>query len=494
MLVKKFFGATTRDALRQVRDELGPDALILSNRQIAGGGVEIMAVADSDVATLTSIPVSDSKPGARAAHNGAQLIRSAQEPVAPPKPPASTAALARSYAVDDDDEDDEPTVADVRFAEAPQVVRSNRPAPRPEPSPQPAPPRPAPRAPRQVERAPTLQFSEPASPARGQDVAQDEALDAVAREIRMLRGLLESQIAGSAWGEMAKDAPEKLEALRQLLSAGFSPALSRQLVEKMPAHVKGEAAQRWLKAALAHNVASPRHGQDLIERGGMLALIGPTGVGKTTTVAKIAARCALAHGPDSVALLTTDSYRIGAQDQLRIYGRILNVPVHDIKDDTDLELTLADLAERHLVLIDTVGMSQRDQRIAEQLAMLSSGHIETVLLMSANAAPQTLDDVVRRYRNTHLSGCILTKLDEAMSLGGCLDVAIRQRLPLYYVTNGQRVPEDLHTARPDYLVDRAFRAPSGQGVFALKGDEFPLYMGTQEAALDFPLKFGGPNG
>lgn len=505
MLVKKFFGATTRDALRQVRDELGPDALILSNRQVAGGGIEIMAVADADVAALTNIQTvaAPPKPATRAAQNGARLMSSAQQQA--PSPTISK-ALARSYAIPDDEQ--EPTMDDVPY-EVPSVLRSNRQAkpvapatkaevsftdyisrpepteaPRQEAATRPAPP---PRRPAIAEKPlPTFSFEDevtkPAAPAVDQEAMQD-----IAREIRMLRGLLESQMAGMAWGELSKHAPEKIEVLRQLLGAGFCAALSRQLIEKMPNGMSLDTGMKWVKAALTHNLPSVNSKDDIVERGGVYALIGPTGVGKTTTVAKLAARCALAYGPQSVALLTTDSYRIGAHDQLRIYGRILGVPVHDVKDETDLQLTLGELSDRHLVLIDTVGMGQRDQRIGEQLAMFGQDNVGTVLLLAGNAQAGTLDDVARRYKNNHLVGCILSKLDETMALGGCLDVAIRHRLPLHFVTNGQRVPEDLHRANLAYLVDRAFRSASENSVFQLQKDEYPLFMSAQDTPTDFTI-------
>lgn len=510
MVVKKFYGATTRDALRQVRDELGPDALILSNRQVSGGGIEIMAVADADVAALTNVQsvAAQPRPNTRGAQNGARLLQSAQASA-----PISK-ALARSYAIPDDDEDDDDSV----LHDEPMVLRSNRPASparaetpaEAKPLPidsnpeyqQPRPARPAPRAPAPAAQAPrrtaaertlpTFSFEDEAAPA-APNPADKEAMDGIAREIRLLRGLLESQLAGMAWGELSRHAPEKLEALRQLLSAGFCPALSRQLVEKMPAQMTLDQGMRWVKAALTHNLAAATTDDDLINRGGIYALIGPTGVGKTTTVAKLAARCALLHGPDSVALLTTDSYRIGAHDQLRIYGRIIGVPVHEVKDETDLQFTLADLSEKHLVLIDTVGMGQRDQRISEQLALFDEDNVSTLLLLAANAQTGTLDDVARRYRNTHLAGCILTKLDETMNLGGCLDVAIRHKLRLHFLTNGQRVPEDLHRANVSYLVDRAFRSEAQNSAFALKPDEFPLFMGSQGGTLDAPLDFNMSN-
>jgi flagellar biosynthesis protein FlhF len=169
-------------------------------------------------------------------------------------------------------------------------------------------------------------------------------------------------------------------------------------------------------------------------------------VGKTTTVAKLAAECAIRLGPDKIALVTTDTYRIGAVDQLRIYGKIIGAPVYAIRTEADLRTTLSDLRARHLVLIDTVGMSQRDRRLADQVALLS-----------AVSHTNVLEDVVRAYRGDTVAGCILTKIDEALTLGGALDALIRHSLTLHYVTNGQRVPEDLHRPNPLYLIERAFR-------------------------------------
>jgi flagellar biosynthesis protein FlhF len=200
-------------------------------------------------------------------------------------------------------------------------------------------------------------------------------------------------------------------------------------------------------------------GAGLVDGGGILALVGPTGVGKTTTVAKLAAECAVKHGAARLALVTTDTYRIGAVDQLRIYGSILRVPVFAIRNEAELRATLHELRTRHLVLIDTVGMSQRDRRLADQVALLSgtARRVQRVLLLSAVAQASVLDDVVRAYRGADLAGCILTKIDEALTLGAALDALIRHQLPLHYVANGQRVPEDLHRPNPLYLVERAFR-------------------------------------
>ena len=205
-------------------------------------------------------------------------------------------------------------------------------------------------------------------------------------------------------------------------------------------------------------------------------MVGPTGVGKTTTTAKLAARCVMRHGPSKLALITTDGYRIGGYEQLRIYGKILGVMVHSVKDDADLRIALDELKNKHTVLIDTVGMSQRDKMVSEQVAMLSSTgtKVKRLLCMAATSTGETLNEVVRSYQGDGLAGCIMTKLDEAATIGSTLDVVIRQKLNLYYVANGQRVPEDLHVANQQYLVDRAFKLKRESAPFQYQDDELPL--------------------
>lgn len=421
-MIKKFHASTTREALRQVRDALGANAIILSNRQVPGG-VEIMAVADMDMAALTSPPV-------------------APQPIAPRHAEPEMPAAIRSNRV-----------------AAPLQHEAGMPPPQVSAKPQPSHHVP----PAQAAQEPVLE-----------GVVQD-----IVREVKFLRGMLEGQLAGFAWGDMQRRDPVKLEVLRHMLAAGFGSALSRQLLEKMPAGYDQTKSLKWVKAALTHNLHGVGLGEDIIEQGGVYALVGPTGVGKTTTVAKLAARATLKHGPSSLALITTDSYRIGAQDQLRIYGRILGVPVYAIKDEADLQLTLADVQNKHLVLIDTVGMSQRDRRLVDQLALLcgNAKRVKRLLLIGATAQGNTLEDVARAYQGPGLDGCILTKIDEALSLGSALDVAIRHKLKLHFVTNGQRVPEDLHLANPLYLIDRAMKSlQDAASPFAFQDSDYPLVM------------------
>ena len=328
----------------------------------------------------------------------------------------------------------------------------------------------------------------PTTPPRGPEPApaaspeSSAAVETLAHEVKNIRSLIERQLVNFAWREMKSSDPLKFDVLRTLLDLGFSPRLARQLSSAVPNALDEETALRWVRGAIAHNLRGVAHGTELIEQGGVFALVGPTGVGKTTTVAKLAARCVLKRGPASLALITTDTYRIGAHEQLKIYGKILNVPVYAVKDEMELARTLDELRGKHLVLIDTAGMSQRDRRINAQIALLSSGKaakVQRLLLLSATAQAGTLDDVVRAYLGTGLAGVVLTKIDEALSLAPALDVVVRHKLALHYITNGQRVPEDLHRANPLYLVDRAFKCELA-ATHTPRDEEYPLKISARE--------------
>lgn len=291
---------------------------------------------------------------------------------------------------------------------------------------------------------------------RGADSADSEMGKQVMREIQSMRGVIENQLSGLVWSDLQIREPVRAQLLRDLLASGFGPKLSRSLIERLPA---GDAAEmnKWVKAALAKNLMAGG-ADEIVNRGGVYALMGPTGVGKTTTTAKLAARCVVRHGADRLALLTTDSYRVGAYEHLKIYGRILGVSVHAARDSHELKAALKDLRGKHMVLIDTIGMSQRDKQVAEQVAMLSgAGEVKRLLLLNATCNADTLEDVVRVYGGSGLEGCVLTKVDEAAAIGAAVDTLIRHKLKLHFVANGQRVPEDLHAVNKQYLIDRALR-------------------------------------
>jgi len=428
MNVRKFIAATARDALHKVKELLGPDAIILSNRAIPGG-VEIMAVAAGDMDMIVSSPT-------------------AAEP-----------------AKDDD--------YSVRLSSTATPAASTvRPA-APKASVPPLAPRPAP----QFERMPI-------PPAVPEQKAKAEVVPAeVMEEIRSLRKMFEQHFAGAAWGEAARSEPVKTEILRQMLDAGFSPRFARELLVDLPRELSATQALAWVKALADRSFLTIDAESDIVDRGGVYALVGPTGVGKTTTTAKLAARCVLRHGASKVALITTDGYRIGAHEQLRIYGRILGVSVHLVKDADDLKQTLFDLRHKHMVLVDTMGMSQRDRMVGEQVAMFGNSNVKRLLLLCATSRGDTLDDVVRAYSGPDLAGCILSKVDEAASLASSLDVIIRHNLRLHYVSNGQRVPEDLHLPNRTYLLHRAFKDVPEVSPHRLDGLEPGLVMATAGSSV-----------
>lgn len=465
MNVKKFTAATSRDALRKVREALGPDAVILSNRPV-DGVVEILALDNDDVAALASPAIEEPQaPSFQAFDNDFDpepvfsRAPAAFAPAAPePRQPAPRAAAPKL----------DP------FAGQPYVERRAAPAIEPEvpptyvnrraPAPEPG-----------IDMAAMTQMMS-AAIAQAKESAALE-MSGMMNEIRAMRGLMETQLAELSWNATAQREPQKAAVLREMLAAGFSATLARYLIDKMPATKDAADALRWIKTVLARNLTTIANEDDLLNRGGVFALVGPTGVGKTTTTAKLAARCVMRHGPDKLALITTDAYRIGGHEQLRIYGKILGVMVHSVKDEADLRIALKELKNKHTVLIDTIGMSQRDQMVTEQVAMLSESgaDVKRLLCLNATSTNETLNEVVRAYQGSGLAGCIMTKLDEAASIGNVLDVVIRQKLNLHYISNGQRVPEDLHLADRAMLVDRAFR--NNRNASAQFGDaDLPLMM------------------
>lgn len=479
-MIKKFHAQTTRDALRQVRDALGASAIILSNRQVAGG-VEIIAVADLDMAALTSqaepalwAATSQSKAAAAAPRNTQPQPHSQPQPQRP-RSGISLEEVAPQLT----------TLADyLAEREGQGTAQQGGTTIRPSPI-------------RQQVASPVVETAaqpEEAAP-QPSTIAIAAGVDELAREMRLLRGMVEGQLAGFAWNDVTQRDPMRVEAMKRLLAAGFSAGFSRQLLDMLPAKEEDlNQALKWLKGTIAHNIKVARPEDDIIEKGGVYALVGPTGVGKTTTVAKLAARAVLRHGADKVALVTTDTYRIGAQDQLRIYGRILGTPVFAVRDENDLELTLSDLHSRHLVLIDTVGMSQRDKRVAEQVALLcgEGREVNRLLLLGAPSQGITLEEVARAYAGPGLMGCVLTKIDEALTFGPVLDVAIRHELPVHFVTNGQRVPEDLHLANATYLADRAFRGnQKPESPFTQADGDYPILMAASQASMTVEELAGG---
>ncbi len=284
--------------------------------------------------------------------------------------------------------------------------------------------------------------------------AQD--LDNMREEMTSIRRLLEHQVSGLMWQEVERREPLRAMLIRRLERMGVSLDLADQLACYIPEDTPPQKAWKALLGLVSDQI--PIVKQDILKRGGIVALLGPTGVGKTTTVAKLAARAAMEFGSDNVALVTTDTYRIGAHEQLSIYGRIMGCPVRVAKDSNELADVIYQLRDRRLVLVDTAGMGQRDVRLSEQLdtLMQESGEvIHSYLVLPATAQRKVLQETIEHFRRIPLSGCIMTKLDECLSLGEFVSVVVQNSLPVAYIANGQRVPEDIVLAQPKYMVAKA---------------------------------------
>ena len=541
MSIKRFFGKTTSEALRKVRDALGADGVILSNRA-ADGGVEILAVSNNDMAAMIPPPQPEEVESAPQAHQEQQADDSWNHKQAL-LPSARKNALKYALEADTDfknsarpdtglsNENNEKqaqwagaaAIANGRVTPLPAAEIPKMAAPVVQAIPDPATAGKTGRSTinagqsvgvtnedavpdasgsGSAKRRNTRKASGKAIPDAGMSSKKNppstdplQMADAVAasvlKEIRSLRGTLEQQFSALNWNNQEKRDPIHGELLRQVLAAGFSRSLAHGLLEQLPAENAGNGEKdtmNWIKNVLTSNLQSIGDEREILEKGGVYALVGPTGVGKTTTTAKLAARCVVRHGADKLALLTTDSYRIGGHEQLRIYGKILGVTVHAVRDTQDLNLALAELRGKHMVLIDTVGMGQRDQMVAEQVAMLAGcgTPVKRLLLLNAASNWQTLNEVAHAYQGDGLAGAIITKLDEAVTIGCALDTAIRHRLALYYVAGGQRVPEDLEMADSRALVNRALDNLPAESSCAMPEDALPLILTNRNTSAGNP--------
>ncbi len=306
-------------------------------------------------------------------------------------------------------------------------------------------------------------------------------------ELRQVRQLIEERFGMLAYLERMQRDPRQVGLLQKLFDTGLSPGMVRKLVQGLPADVGDEMA--WAAGVLEANLHTGDNEPALEDHQGVLALIGPTGVGKTTTTAKIAAACAARHGAANLGLVTLDAYRIGAQEQLRTYGRILGVPVHTAHDRASLEDLLELLTPKRLVLVDTAGVAQRDARTRDLLEMLSHRAIEKLLVVNAASQGETIEDVMLAYGSALCKGVVLSKLDEAVKLGPAIDALIRQRGKVLGVANGQRVPEDWHRLSANALVQRALRG-GGSTSWRLDANEVNLVFAATHGS-GYPGQAGG---
>jgi flagellar biosynthesis protein FlhF len=314
---------------------------------------------------------------------------------------------------------------------------------------------------------------------RGSSASRSGAADhAMMSELRAMKGLIEERFGALAFMERLQKSPKQAQLTARLIDCGFSPALIRKLVDGLGDEVSDETA--WATDILERNLVTGESDPAIEDQGGVFALVGSTGVGKTTSTAKLAAAFATRHGAANLGLITLDAYRLGAHEQLRAYGRILGVPVHTAHDRVALEDLLDLLSSKKMVLIDTAGLAQRDSRTRELLEMLSHRSIKRLLVVNAAAQGETIEDVLLAYKATQAKGIVLSKVDEAVKLGPALDALIRHRLKVVAVANGQRVPEDWHRLTAHALMQRALRN-SGTQAWRLDANDVNLLFATPPA-------------
>ena len=476
MNIQRFTAPTSREALAKARMAFGEGTLILSNRPTEHG-VEVVATAEDSLNALEQ------------EHAGAGGNAFAGQR----QPPASKQSY-KEVATQVEEDAAQLSMSTLSFQD---YVRERMVKRRQDIAP-PASPLPTPRAPEAVVRqpvrmpiAPPMEHSladllPPAnrplatmppppvlrntvSPAALQAAAQPPS-QGIARELHAMKELIEDRFNTLNWLGEARQNPVQSHLMLRLIRAGYSPALSRTILERMPHGTDATQALQWVHDVLERNLRTDAETPALHVEGGIFALIGATGVGKTTTAAKLAGLCARQYGPGSVGLITLDTYRVGAQEQLRAFGKMLGVVAHLAHDRAALQDLLGLLANKKMVLIDTTGLAPRDARKRDMLELLNLPQITSLLVLNAGGHGDTLEDTVSNFKSTGTQQAILSKIDESVKLGPALDVAIRHQLLLRGVTTGQRVPEDWEAASASQLV-RASMRNTGTSVYDPKATD-----------------------
>ncbi len=510
MNIKRFYAPTAREALAKARMVFGDGTLILSNRQTPDG-VEVMATAEETLQNMDSgfqsrSPLQDAlerraaeegrglrkeaRPALAAAAQGAAPMSTLEHVQARKKqaeekqlaqaqstPVKSARELAQHSVQDDvqelsmstlsfqdyvrermlrrrhetslDNNEPLPTFAQraqARNEERQGVIAKAAPAAQPVSAGVPR-HNPLRHEPVQTREQPKPQAT--ASAAAPQNFMQ---------ELQSMKDLIEERFNTLTWLGQTRQNPIQSSLMHKLIRAGYSPALSRALIERLPEHLGAGDAVRWLMQVLERNLRTDAAQPAIHEQGGVFALVGATGVGKTTTTAKLAALCAAQHGPASVGLITLDTYRIGGHEQLRTYARMLGMVAHQAHDKAALQDLLGLLQSKKMVLIDTTGVAPRDPRKDEIMDVLAIDGVQQLLAINASAQGDAQDDVMNAFKARGSHQAILTKVDEAVKVGPSVDTLIRHQIQLRGVTNGQRVPEDWERANAQLLVSASMRS------------------------------------
>ena len=460
MKIKRFFAKDMRTALTEVKEVLGANAVIMSSKKVTGG-IEIVAGVDEDT-TAHSPAIQSPVSNKVAASNRTQSIMTERDL---PDDEVNLSGLKDKIAAlrnesraknlaDTAQGNQQDSLQHLLQRQQKQWTQTSS-----APSSNNRPLNPAFVDQNQLERVPAQSMRSAPSVA---DESQKQ-IEALREEMKVMRQLLEHQVSGLMQKEMDRSEPIRAMLVKQLVRMGIDSNLADQFACYIGDNVSGREAWRQLEQLLTEQLVVTD--DEILRLGGVVALVGPTGVGKTTTIAKLAARFVAQYGADQVALISSDTYRIGAMDQLATYGKILGCPVRSAKNAEELSEQLHQLRHRKLILIDTAGMGQRDMRLNEQLNTLISNSrvkIKSYLVLPATAQCAVMQEAIEQFRRIPLRGCIFTKLDECLSLGECISVAIQNALPIGYLSDGQRVPEDIRVADASYLVRQAIKLAAGR--------------------------------
>jgi len=477
MNIQRFTGATSREALAKARHAFGDGTLILSNRQTANG-VEVMATTEDSVTALdtrasgASAPREQSQPTPEKAASALGLPSSHQQVEQDTEQLAMSTLSFQDYVRE--------RMLRRRQTETPVPVQevglrhTAAPAVAAKPAPAPAMrPRVATAAPRAVSPVETT-AQVPLVGARS-----------IADELQSMRDMIEDRFNTFAWLGQARQNPIHANLMLKLVRSGYSPALARAILERMPDALAAPEAMQWMMEAIRRNIHTDQDKVPLYQEGGIYALVGATGVGKTTTAAKLAGLCAQTHGAGSVGLITLDTQRVGAHAQLREHARGLGLVAHLAHDRAALQDLLGLFSAKKMVLIDTTGLAPRDPRKNDALDVLDLPEVRRLLVLNAGAHGDTLDEVVNAFKSADQQPIVLSKIDEAVKLGPALDVAIRHQLVLRGVTNGQKVPQDWADADAVELVRESMRA-NGKSAFDPKTSDLGfLFMSPQAPGAGF---------
>ena len=467
MKIRRFFGKDMREALSQVKAELGSDAVIMSNRKVADG-IELVAAYDKEPDAKLSFGKKAAAPAAKTPQANNNGTPSLSEIIGDDGPDSLRALLEKQQ---------QARAEKLAAGSAPQAAPQARPTPAPAPKQQ---------------AYDTERHSAPSPQQNGKsdfadmfaDVTHDAApaeqpaavgagseLESIKEELASLRNVLQFQVADLMENKQRRQRPVHHYLAQRLQEMGISSSLAQQLIHYTPAESNERDAWLYSLNLLANRINVS--GNDILKQSGVVALVGPTGTGKTTTVAKLAARYAQKYGADQVAMITIDTYRIAAFEQLATYGKIIGCTVRKAQSSEELADSLFQLRHKRLILIDTAGFSQRDSRLIKQLSQFDNGQMQPVrkyLVAQANTQYPALQRIIEAYSPVKLDGCIFTKLDECYSLGEVISAAVEYQLPVSYVTDGQQVPEDIKVAEAKSLVSAAAKLYKKYGLNHTSGN------------------------